>query len=212
MEVHQSPGLLRAMGRWTLTALIINSIIGSGIFGLPSVVAGYLGAWSPLGYLMGAFAIALVMACLAEVASQFGESGGPYLYSREAFGRFFGIEAGWLSWLSRSTAVAAAVNLFVNYLAQFWPAATEPIPRTLVCTILVGFLALVNYRGVKAGAATSNFFTVAKLSALFLFAVAGAIFLLRSYPTAAASSASSPATLAATTYPLRNWFEAMLVI
>jgi basic amino acid/polyamine antiporter, APA family len=212
MEVRQSPGLLRAMGRWTLTALIINSIIGSGIFGLPSVVAGYLGAWSPLAYLIGAFAIALVMACLAEVASQFGESGGPYLYSREAFGRFVGIEAGWLSWLSRSTAVAAAVNLFVNYLAQFWPAAPQLIPRTVVCTLLVGFLAVVNYRGVKSGAAASNFFTVAKLSALFLFAAAGAIFLLHSHTAAAPSPVSSPASIAAPTYPLRNWFEAMLVI
>jgi len=41
MEDHESRGLIRAMGRWTLTALVINSIIGSGIFGLPSVVAGY---------------------------------------------------------------------------------------------------------------------------------------------------------------------------
>lgn len=200
------------MGRWTLTALIVNSIIGSGIFGLPSVVAGYLGAWSPLAYLMGAFAIALVMACLAEVASQFGESGGPYLYSRAAFGRFFGIEAGWLSWLSRSTAVAAAVNLFVNYLAQFWPGAVEPIARTVVCTVLVGFLTVVNYRGVKSGAAASNFFTVAKLSALFLFAAAGAIFLLRARTGTAPSPASFHANTIATAYPLRNWFEAMLVI
>jgi amino acid transporter len=88
MENQRSPGLIRAMGRWTLTALVINSIIGSGIFGLPSVVAGYLGRLSPLAYLIGALAIALVMACMAEVASQFAESGGPYLYAREAFGQF----------------------------------------------------------------------------------------------------------------------------
>ena len=42
------------MGRWTLTALVINSIIGSGIFGLPSVVAGYMGKQSPLAYLLAA--------------------------------------------------------------------------------------------------------------------------------------------------------------
>ena len=63
MENPRSPGLLRAMGRWTLTALVINSIIGSGIFGLPAVVAGYLGRLSPLAYLIGALAIAVVMAC-----------------------------------------------------------------------------------------------------------------------------------------------------
>src|SRR5579871_1766868 len=185
MEVHQSPGLLRAMGRWTLTALIINSIIGSGIFGLPSVVAGYLGRWSPLAYFLGAIAIAVVMACFAEVASQFGESGGPYLYSREAFGRFAGIETGWLSWLSRSTALAAAVNLFVSYLAQFWPGATETVPRVIIFSLLVGFLALVNYRGVKSGATASNIFTAAKLLALSAFAAAGAVFVLGAHASAA---------------------------
>lgn len=194
------------MGRWTLTALVINSIIGSGIFGLPSVVAGYLGNWSPLAYLIGAMAIAVVMACLAEAASQFDESGGPYLYAREAFGRFAGIETGWLSWLSRSTAVAAAVNLFVNYLAQFWPAAQQRLPRFLVCTAIVGILAFVNYRGVKSGATASNIFTVAKLSALFTFALAGGVFVLRAHASPFSFFATAPS------FPARNWFEAMLVI
>ena len=194
------------MGRWTLTALVINSIVGSGIFGLPSVVAGYVGSWSPLAYLLAAIAVAIVMACFAEVASQFDESGGPYLYARESFGRFLGIETGWLSWLMRVTAAAAAVNLFTNYLAEFWPGAKEPLPRLAVLTILIGFLAIVNYRGVKSGAATSNVFTVAKLSALFFFAIAGGIFLIRAHPAILATSAGS------TPLPVRNWFEAMLVI
>lgn len=196
------------MGRWTLTALVINSIIGSGIFGLPSVVAGYLGLWSPLAYVIGAIAVAVVMSCFAEVASQFGESGGPYLYSREAFGRFAGIETGWLSWLSRSTAVAAAVNLFVNYVAQFWPDAEHALPRFAISTILIAILAAVNYRGVKAGAAASNIFTVAKLSALLLFALAGGIFLLRAH----SAFATALPVAVASSFPLRNWFEAMLAI
>jgi basic amino acid/polyamine antiporter, APA family len=208
MDSQLPRGLIRAMGRWTLTALVINSIIGSGIFGLPSVVAGYLAAWSPLAYLIGAIAMAVVMSCFAEVASQFGQSGGPYLYSREAFGRFAGIETGWLTWLSRSTALAAAVNLFVNYLAQFWPDAQRTLPRYAISTILIGFLTLVNYYGVKSGAATSNIFTVAKLSALFTFAIAGGIFLLHPH----AASAPSLAAMPASTFPLRNWFEAMLAI
>ena len=87
MENQESRGLIRAMGRWTLTALVINSIIGSGIFGLPSVVAGYVGKQSPLAYLVAAAGIGVVIACFAEVASQFGAAGGPYLYAREAFGR-----------------------------------------------------------------------------------------------------------------------------
>ena len=151
MEDHESRGLIRAMGRWTLTALVINSIIGSGIFGLPSVVAGYLGRQSPLAYLVAAAGIGVVIACFAEVASQFGAAGGPYLYAREAFGRFIGLEIGWLLLLVRLTAAAAAANLFTSYLAEFWPAVQEPLTRLSVLAVLIGFLAAVNVRASSPG-------------------------------------------------------------
>jgi APA family basic amino acid/polyamine antiporter len=201
-----STGLVRAMGRWTLTALILNTVVGSGIFGLPSVVAGYVGRWSPLAYLIAAAGIAVIMACFAEVASQFGKSGGPYLYTSEALGRFLGIETGWLLWLVRVTGAAAAANLFTDYLTEFWPDVKEPLARLAVLTILIGFLAIVNYRGVKSGAVASNIFTVAKLSALVSFAIAGGIFLLRIH------KAVPPTPPVDSLIPTRNWFEAMLVL
>src|ERR1700674_2103748 len=177
MEDHESRRLIRAMGRWTLTALVINSIIGSGIFGLPSVVAGYMGKQSPLAYLIAAAGIGIVVACFAEVASQFGATGGPYLYARETFGRFLGIETGWLHWLVKLTGAAAGANLFTNYLAEFWPNVQALFPRLAVLAILIGFLAAVNYCGVKSGAAVSNVFTVAKLVPLIFFVIAGGIHL-----------------------------------
>src|SRR6202035_2000702 len=152
----------RAMGRWTLTALVINSIIGSGIFGLPSVVAGYLGKQSPLAYLVAAAGIGVVIACFAEVASQFRSAGGPYLFARGGFRRFIGIEIAWLLWLVRLTAAAAAANLFTNYLAEFWPAVQAPVTRLAVLAVLIGFVAAVNVRGIKSAAVASNAFTVAK--------------------------------------------------
>jgi len=206
MEDQESRGLIRAMGRWTLTALVINSIIGSGIFGLPSVVAGYMGKQSPLAYLVAAGGIGVVIACFAEVASQFGAAGGPYLYAREAFGRFIGIEIGWLLLLVRLTAAAAAANLFINYLAEFWPAVQEPITRLSVLAALIGFLAALNVRGVKSGAAASNVFTVAKLAPLILFAIAGGIFLLRDHPAIPSQLQS------VTSVPARNWLEAVLIL
>jgi APA family basic amino acid/polyamine antiporter len=206
MENQSSPGLVRAMGRWTLTALVINSIIGSGIFGLPSIVAGYLGKQSPVAYLIAGAGIAVIVACFAELASQFGASGGPYLYVREAFGRFVGIEVGWLQWAIKVTAAAAAAILFVDYLVEFWPAAREPLPRLAVLTLLVGFLAAINIRGIKAGAAANNFFTVAKLAPLIVFAVAGGAFVLNHHPPVEA------AVTVASSLPVRNWFEAVIVL
>ena len=113
--------LIRAIGRWSLAALMLNTVIGASIFGLPSLLAAHLGGVSPVGYLVTAVGIAAIAACLAEVASQFRQAGGPYLYARVAFGRFAAIQVGWLTWLTRIVASAAAADLFVSYLAQFFP-------------------------------------------------------------------------------------------
>src|SRR3954464_14968385 len=123
---HQclSPTLVRAIGRWSLAALTINCIIGSGVFGLPSVIAGTLGNASPFAWLFAAVATGLVMACFAEVASRFDQSGGVFLYTRTAFGRTSGIAVAWLGFLARLTAIAANANLFVVYLAEFWSRAS----------------------------------------------------------------------------------------
>lgn len=195
--------LVRAIGRWSLAALVVNSIIGSGIFGLPSVVAGLIGRASVVAYLVAAAGIGVIMGCFAEVASQFREAGGPYLYAREAFGRFLGIQTGWVAWLVRLTSAAANANLFVIYLAEFWPHAKEPLPRAAVLTLLLGFLAVVNYRGVKAGAQVSNFFVVAKLVPLAVFIAAGMFYLLH-HAAPVAPPGLPPNTKA--------WLEALLVL
>jgi APA family basic amino acid/polyamine antiporter len=166
--------LVRAIGRWSLAALVVNSIIGSGIFGLPATVAGLLGKRSVLAVLIAGAAIGVIMACYAEVASQFSEAGGPYLYARTAFGRLIGILVGWMLYLAQTAAPAANANLFVIYLAEFWPAAKEPWPRFVILTLLVGFLALINALGARQGTVVSNVFTVAKILPLLMVVLAGA--------------------------------------
>jgi basic amino acid/polyamine antiporter, APA family len=173
-----SNSLVRVMGRWSLVALVVNSIIGSAIFGLPGEVAALLGKYSPLGYLAAAAGVGLVIATFAEVSSRFSSAGGPYLYAREAFGPFVGIQMAWILWLVRLTAVASGANLFVTYLGEFWPAATQPIPRALILMLVIGGLAAVNIRGAAAGAGLSNVFAISKLTPLAIFIIAGGAFLL----------------------------------
>jgi amino acid transporter len=166
------------MGRWSLAALMINIMIGSGIFGLPSKVASLTGRQSPLAFVFAAGGIAVIAACFAEVASRFRESGGPYLYTRVAFGRLVGLQTGWLNWLSRSAASAANANLFPDYLAGFWPRLREPFPRAIAVTLLLAVLSAVNVRGVKVGTRVNNLFTIGKLVPLIIFILAGCVFLL----------------------------------
>ena len=166
--------LVRAIGRWSLAALVVNSIIGSGIFGLPATVAGLLGKRSIVAVLIAGAAMGVIMGCYAEVASQFSEAGGPYLYARTAFGRLTGILVGWMLYLAQTAAPAANANLFVIYLAEFWPAVKQPWPRFVILTLLVGLLALINALGARQGTAVSNVFTVAKLLPLLMVVLAGA--------------------------------------
>jgi basic amino acid/polyamine antiporter, APA family len=171
------PELVRAIGRWSMVALAVNSIVGSGIFRLPADVAGFVGRASPLAVLLAGAGMSVIIACYAEVASQFTGTGGTYLYLRRAFGRLVGVQVAWLSILSRITAIAAGVNLFVTYLGEFWPQATQPLPRLAIITAFIGGLAAVNYRGVGAGTLVSNVTVVAKLAALALVCVAGVAWL-----------------------------------
>jgi amino acid transporter len=194
--------LVRAIGRWSMVALVVNSMIGSGIFGLPAPVAGFLGRASPLAAVIAGAGMGVIIACYGEVASQFTETGGTYLYLRRAFGRLVGLQVGWLTLLSRLTAVAAAVNLLVSYLAEFWPGATQPLPRLAIITSFIAVLAAVNYRGVGAGTVMSNASVVAKLTALGLMCVAGVAW-LAVHPAVAAQPLTPNAG---------SWLNAMLLL
>jgi basic amino acid/polyamine antiporter, APA family len=168
-------GLVRAIGRWGLLALVVNSVIGSGVFGLPATVAGLLGKQSVTAVLIAGAAMGIIMACFAEVASYFSGAGGPYLYGRTAFGRLIGILAGWSVYLGQVAAPAANANLFVIYLAEFWPRVRDPAVRFNALTLLIGLLALINMLGVRQGARASNIFTVAKIVPLLMIISTGAV-------------------------------------
>jgi APA family basic amino acid/polyamine antiporter len=171
-------GLVRTIGRWSLAALMVNTMIGASMAGLPSLIAARLGRYSPAAYLIAAGGIGVVAACLAEVASQFREAGGPYLYARVAFGQFVAIQIGWFTWLTRIASASAVANLFITYLGAFFPLVNGAILRAAVLTLLIGLLAAVNYRGVSAGNWLSNFFTITKLTLLLVFIGGGLLALL----------------------------------
>src|SRR6202167_293203 len=159
--------LIRAIGRWSLVALVVNSIIGSGVFGLPSTVAALIGNYSPYAVLAAGAGMSVIIGCFAEVASRFQEAGGPYLYARVAFGRLTGIQTAWMLWLGQVAAPAANANLFVIYLGEFFPHAKDPLPRAIILTALVGVLAFINVCGVRGGKRVRKLFTPAKIFPLF---------------------------------------------
>ncbi|MDX6403874.1 MAG: hypothetical protein QOH70_1329 [Blastocatellia bacterium] len=170
-------GLIRGIRKWDLVAVVINGIIGAGIFGLPSKVFALIGPYSLIAFGVCALVVILIVLCFAEVGSRFDETGGPYLYAREAFGPTVAFEVGWLIWLARLTAFAANCNLMVSYLAFFWAPANSTIPRALIITGVVLSLTALNVFGVRQAAIASNLFTVGKLIPMLIFVAAGLFFL-----------------------------------
>src|SRR5215831_11724201 len=159
---------VRSIGRWTMTALVINCIIGSGIFGVPAELTRLLGRASPIAMILAALGMGVFMACIAEVASQFAEPGGAYLYTRTAFGRFVGLQIAWFGLLAPLGAVAVCANLMLTYLTTFVPWTLNVWEHGLAIALLIAIPAALNYCGVRSGANFSTVMTIAKLSPLVL--------------------------------------------
>jgi amino acid transporter len=170
--------LKREIRRWDLVLLLINNIIGAGIFGLPSRIYNLAGTYS----IMALFACALVVFVLvlnfAEVASRFQRTGGPYLYSLQAFGRWPAFVIGWLILITRLATYAALLNLLVTYLGYFSPSLQEnTIFRYVIIIGITALLTLVNYRGVRNSTLLNNSLGVIKLLPLLVFIGVGLFFL-----------------------------------
>lgn len=169
--------LVRGIGRWDLTAIAINTIIGTGIFILPARVTGLIGDFSLLAFVACAVIIGAIVLCFAEVSSRFEATGGPYLYAHQAFGPLVGFEVGWLYWVVRVATYAANCNAFLIYLGFFYPAANEGMMRiAIICAVVVPMTA-INIIGVRQSALLTNIFTVGKIVPLLLFAAVGLFFI-----------------------------------
>ena len=150
-------------------------MIGSGVFGLPSSVAGFAGEWSPVTVLIAGVGIFVIVLCFAEVGSRFDEPGGPYLYTREAFGPALGFQIGWLHIWTRLLSAAAVLNVLNAYLAPLIPWTGTTIGRASVMIVTMALVTLVNVRGVRQASWTVNAFTIAKLLPLVAVIVFGLI-------------------------------------
>jgi APA family basic amino acid/polyamine antiporter len=185
-------GFVRSIGRWAMTGLVINCIIASGIFGVPGELNRLLGRASPVAVILAALMMACIIAATAEVASQFSEPGGAYLYARTAFGRFVGMQVGWFSLLSIIAAAATNANLFVVYSAGVFPSAGHGWLRVLLISALIGVPAAVNYFGVRKGAGLSSVLVMAKLLPLSMLIVLGLAHFNRQVQFIRSSEISAP--------------------
>jgi APA family basic amino acid/polyamine antiporter len=165
--------LRRELGRWDLTAIGVNQVIGAAVFALPAALAARAGAWSPWMVAGVGVASMLIALSFAEVASRFDGTGGPYLYARASFGRFAAFEVGWMMWFTRVASWASVINVLVSSLGFYWPVVTGGAPRALLLTAIIALIAAINIRGIRQSSVVVNLLTAGKLLPLAVFIAAG---------------------------------------
>jgi amino acid transporter len=179
-DPHQPHGgeaaLVRAIGVRGLAAGIFNVTIGGGIFVLPAIVAGDLGAAAPIAYVVCAVAMGLIVVCFAEAGSRVSLTGGPYAYVEVAFGPFVGFLAGVLLWLLATFSMASVGTAFAGSVGALVPALGSRAAGGGVLALLFAALTWINVRGVKQGTRLVEFTSVAKLLPLIVFVAVGAFF------------------------------------
>jgi len=168
-----APGLRRELGRWDLTAIGINQVIGGAVFAIPAALAAAVGGWSPVLIVAVGIASMMIAVTFAEVGSRFEATGGSYLYTKAAFGRFAAFEVGWLQWFTRAASWASVINVLVASLGFYWPVVTAGRARTILLTGIIAALACINILGIRQSAWVVNALTIGKLLPLALFVVVG---------------------------------------
>ncbi len=171
------PELVRSIGRWSLAGLVLNGIIGSGVFVQPGLVGGALGWAAMIAWVIAAGITFCMVLSFSEVASRFTSAGGAYLYTQLAFGRFAALQMGWMTYFVRAISAAVQANLFTTYLAEFVPGADNGLLAGGITALLLGMLAVVNIRSVASGAGLSNLTVIVKTVPLLVFGIAGLIWI-----------------------------------
>ncbi len=166
----------RALGLWLATALVVGNMIGSGVFLLPSSLAEF-GGISLVGWLFTAAGAVLLALVFARLGRTYPRTGGPYEYSRRAFGDFIGFQTAWGYWIAVWAGNAAIAVAFAGYLGVFFPAISdEPLLAAVTALAAIWLLTWVNALGIRQGGIVQGVTTVLKVLPLLVMATIGLAF------------------------------------
>ena len=186
VESHRyqsGPQLSRVLGLWSAVSIVIGTVIGSGVFLVPSAMIRYVGSVKELFVVWVVAGVLSLFGALtyAELAAAMPEAGGEYVYLRAAYGPFWGYLYGWTQfWVAKSGSIATIAAGFYTYLTVFFPVLGRPVATLpwhigpggslleihygqLLAIVVILLLALVNYLGVRSGGDLQVFVTALKV-------------------------------------------------
>ncbi len=187
--------LKRVLGLWSAVAIVVGTVIGSGIFLVPRTMVQHVGSveWVFAVWVVGGLLTLAGALTYAELAAMLPEAGGEYVYLNEAYGPVWGYLYGWTQmWVAKSGSIATLATGFFYYLANFWPGLEQVWIRVpfigengapleiragqFFAMFLIMGLAALNYFGVRVGGDVQVVVTVAKVALIGFVIVAGLFF------------------------------------
>ncbi|HET7932222.1 MAG TPA: amino acid permease [Rhodanobacteraceae bacterium] len=165
----------RQIGLITATTLVLGNMIGSGVFLLPASLAPY-GGYSLIGWIISAIGALLLAGVFYRLARRGPRPGGPYAYSREAFGDCIGFLVAWMYWISLVGGNATIAVAFASYLSVFFPViGAQPIYGALTALSAIWILVAINIAGIRGAGTVQIVTTILKLSPLLALALFGLV-------------------------------------
>jgi len=179
----------KSLNLFDSTALVVGSMIGSGIFIVSSDIARQVGApgWLMMVWLITGFLTVFAALSYGELAGMFPKAGGQYVYLKEAYNPLIGFLYGWTLFLVIQTGTIAAVGMaFSKFLGVIIPWVSESVwiqykfikfgPAQIIAILSIVLLSWINSKGIKEGKRVQNAFTSGKFLLLLLFILIGLIF------------------------------------
>jgi len=192
VETAGQSDLVRGLGLWPATAIVIGDMIGTGVFLVASDMARVVGSARLVlaAWILGAVIVLFGAFCYAELGAAFPNAGGPYVYLTRGLGQLWGFLFGWMSsFLDRPVAMATIAAGFVRFLGFLFPAVTTTLFTTHfvkhdfkftaaqpLAALVVLIVVAVNYLSVKFSGAVQIFLTSLKIAAILLIVAGGVLF------------------------------------
>lgn len=171
--------LKRHLGLWGATSIGIGAIIGAGIFVLSGVASGLAGPAVILSFVIAGVTAFITALSSAELSSFITETGGSYIYTDKAFGKFWGFLVGWMQSFDYIVGASAISVGFAGYFVYFF--GIPPTAQNIIILVAIAMpfvLTLINLKGIREAAGTNNLMVWLKIAALTLFILLGLFFLL----------------------------------
>src|SRR5579871_2331842 len=184
--------LVRGLGLWSATAIVIGDTIGTGVFLVTSDMARSAGSTRLVmfAWILGGFIVLLGAFCYAELGAAFPRAGGPYVYLGRGLGPLWGFLFGWMSsFLDRPVAMAALAAGFVRFMGFFFPAVMTPLfaghilhqeftftAAQPLAALVVVLVTGINYFSVKMSGAIQILITSLKVGTIVIIALGGLLF------------------------------------